>query len=340
MRGAGGARPQSTPHLTYVDQLRAEHILKTRMHLGHQKRKLNPAVSGAIHGFRHNVAVFDVTKTWRSLRTLFFGFAEMAQTRSSFFLLAPNPNLPLKGLIERMRNEYPFKYNSFSSLYMTGYADKKWVDGTFSNWKVTFAFQQAMQRQAKERPEIKKFRRYQRYLKGVEGVDLMAKIVPDFVMVFAGDRGAFHEASNADVPLVGMVDSNMSPTPFLYPVFGNDDSLESIQLVLDLMKRGVEEGRKREHEAFATVLLRKIKAKLDPAAAFPSGYAEDYDTQWMRELSGSAAPGSPLAAEYGWMASKEDGNIDLHIDMPLEHAEARGKARDRASQPLPLPSVQ
>jgi small subunit ribosomal protein S2 len=342
VRGGSGANgSRAAPHLTYVDQLRAEHILKTRMHLGHQKRKLNPAVSGAIHGFRHNVAVFDVNKTWRSLRTLFYGFAEMAQTRSSFFLLAPNPNLPLKALIERLRNEYPFRYNKFSSLYMAGYADRKWVDGLFSNWKVTFAFHEHMKAQAAGKPEIKKYRRYERYLRGVDGVDLMAKIVPDFVLVFAADRGAFHEAANADVPLVGLVDSNMSPAPFLYPVFGNDDSIESVGLVLDVLKRGVEEGRKREHEAFATMLLRKIKARLDPAAASEAdgpGVDGGDDPAFLRELAASVGPGSPWAAEHGWMAGP-DGRLPLPIDTRDEADDLRATARERRSQPLPLPRV-
>ena len=337
--GSGSNASRSAPHLTYVDQLRAEHILKTRMHLGHAKRKLNPAVSGAIHGFRHNVAVFDVTKTWRSLRTLFFGFAEMAQTRSSFFLLAPNPNLPLKALIERMREEYPFRYNKFSSLYMSGYADRKWIDGLFSNWKVTFAFHEHMKQLAKDKPSIKKYKRYERYLAGVDGVDLMAKIVPDFVLVFAADRGAFHEAANADVPLVGLVDSNMNPQPFLYPVYGNDDSLESIELVLELLKRGVEEGRKREHEAFATMLLRKVKQKLDPAAVFAAGYLDRDDPSFVRDLAEAARPGTALGAEYGWMTGP-DGRIAMHIDARAEGEAAAATARERRLQPVPLGRVQ
>ena len=252
-----------------MDRLRAAHILRVRMHLGHQKRRLEPRVSGAIYGFRHNVAIFDVKKTWRSLRTLFYGFAEMAQLRSSFFLLAPNPNLPLRALIERMRTEYPFRHGQFSSLYMTGYADRKWIDGLFSNWKVTFAFAEHMRRLAEGGAESKRFARYRKYLAGVEGADLMTKVIPDFLLVLATDRGAAHEAANLDLPLVGMVDSNTDPTPFLYPVFGNDDSVESLSFMLELLKRGVEEGRKREHEAFAITLLRKVKAQLDPGAAQP-----------------------------------------------------------------------
>lgn len=73
--------------LPFVDTLRSEALLKARMHIGHHRRTLHKGVSGAIYGFRHNIAIFDITKTWKSLRTIFYGFAEMAQHRSSFYLL-------------------------------------------------------------------------------------------------------------------------------------------------------------------------------------------------------------------------------------------------------------
>lgn len=37
--------------------------------------------------------------------------------------------------------------------------------------------------------------------------------------------------------------------------------------MMDLIKRGIEEGRKREHEAFSMMLLQKVKAGLKPASA-------------------------------------------------------------------------
>lgn len=267
IKGSATAGRIQQQDLPFIDTVRAEALLKARMHIGHHRRTLHRGVSGAIYGFRHNVAIFDISKTWKSLRTIFYGFAEMAQHRSSFFLLAPNPKLPLGPLIEKMRNEYPFKHNSFSSLYMTGYSDQKWIKGIFSNWKVTFAYQEALKRRLEKRPSGVAFNRYSRYLKGVEDVDLMAKIVPDFVLVFAPDRHAAHEARNLDLPMVGMVDSNTDPLPFLYPVYGNDDSLESLQFMMDLLKRAIEEGRKREHEAFSMMLLQKVKASLHPQLA-------------------------------------------------------------------------
>jgi small subunit ribosomal protein S2 len=279
--------------MAYVDALTAEKLLATRIHIGHQRRKMDRRVSGYLYGWRHNIAIYDLAKTWRTMRTVFYAFAEMALHRTSFFLLAPNPDLPLRTLIERMRREYPFRYNKFSSLYMVGYTDSKWVDGVFSNWKVTHEYARHIRDLLAEKPSKMKFRRLRRYLKGVEGVDVMGKIIPDFVLVLAPDRGAIHEATNADIPLVGLVDTNTDPRPFLYPVYGNDDSMESLQFMLDLLRQGVVEGRRREHEMFALMMIRKIKAQLAPGAAVAGIDATDangpaYSTDYVRQYAAAS----------------------------------------------------
>jgi len=290
LRNSAGARPRAVD-VPYVDQIRAEHLLKLRFHIGHHKRKLDRNVSGHVYGIRHNIAVYDVAKSWRSLRTVFYAFAEMAHLRSSFFLLAPKSSPRMRKLIERMRREYPFHYNRFSSLYMLGYSDHKWIDGTFSNWKQTYAFYEHVQRVLKTRPSLTRFRRLQKYLRGIDKVDLMGRIVPDFMLVFSGDRGAQHEAANLDLPLFGMVDTDTSPLPFLYPVFGNDDSVESVSFLMDLLARAVEEGRKREHEAFAMVMVAKLKGML---AAEDVGRADDG-----REDAAGGASDAPGGGRWG-----------------------------------------
>jgi len=243
------------PYLSHVDTVRADALLAAKVHLGHQKRRTNIMSTGHLLGFRHNIAIYDINKTWRSMRTLFYAFAEMASSRSSFFLLAPNKHLPLKKRLDELRAEYPFRTDRFSSLYMTGYSDKKWIGGLFSNWKVLGNFA------AKTRTRKSKI---SRYVHGLKGMDVYSQIIPDFVLVLATDRGAIHEIRNAEVPILGLSDTDSDPSPFLYPVFANDDSLDSINFMLDLIQRGVEEGRRREQEAFALLLVRKIKQGLDP----------------------------------------------------------------------------
>lgn len=293
MRNSAGAMPQAID-MPYIDRIRAQHLLQTRMHLGHHKRRMDRGVSGALYGFRHNVAVFDITKSWASLRTVFYGFAEMAAVRSTFYLLAPNPQIRLEPLIERMRREYPFRYDRFTSLHMSGYSDKAWLDGTFSNWKNTVARYEMVQRKLASGTSGARVRKLARCLRGVEGKDVMSRLLPDFVLVFAADRGAFHEARNLDLPLIGMVDSNVNPAPYLYPVFGNDDSVEALEFMMEVFRRGTEEGRKREHEAFATLLVQKIKAKLTPANAHLG-----LEQARNRDLEGEEARDSDMEGEGG-----------------------------------------
>jgi small subunit ribosomal protein S2 len=302
IKGDAGYRARK-PYMSYVDTVRAEQLLAAKVHLGHQARRTNPHVTGHLYGFRHNIAIFDINKTWRSMRTLFYAFAEMAAQRSTFFLLAPNPNLPgLSRLIEKMKKEYPFRHDRFSSLYMNGYSDKKWIDGTFSNWKVTVEYARSVREVLAEKPSLAKYKKLQRYLKGVEDLDVFARIHPDFVLVLATDRGALDEIRNADLPMVGIVDSDTDPRPFLYPVFANNDAMESIQFIMDLIKRGVEEGRKREQEQFALLLIRKIKQYLDPesgtgaALIEPAEDKDDEDLAKMRAVADAASwlPPHPL----------------------------------------------
>jgi len=346
LKNSAGAAPKAAD-VPFVDQIRAEHLLKLRFHLGHHKRRLDKHMGGQLYGFRHNVAIFDIAKTWRSLRTVFYAFAEMAHLRSSFFLLAPNSSLPMQKLIERMRSQYPFKHNKFSSLYMLGYADHKYIDGTFSNWKQTYAFYEHVQRVLKANPNLKKFRRLQKYLRGVESVDLMGRIVPDFILVFATDRGALHEAANLDLPLMGMADSNVSPRPFLYPVFGNDDSVESVTFMMDLLGRAVEEGRKREHEAFAMCMVAKLKEKMQVQVASAADSADVFtgaddeedvaeqraDFAILRERVAAQASlrRQPFAGDGQLPLDTEDAESTIRRGAALGAASSDGSDSDNAS---------
>lgn len=344
LRGSSSSSgAQRKPYMSHVDGVRAEALLRARVHLGHQRRRTNAYATGHLHGFRHNVAIYDVAKTWRSMRTLFHAFAEMAAARSAFFLLAPNPHLPLGALVERMRAEYPFRHDRFASLYMTGYSDVKWIDGVFSNWKVTWEYAAHVKRVLADKPASGKFRKLARHLKGIAGEDVYAKIVPDFVLVLATDRGALAEIRNADVPLVGLCDSDADPRAFLYPVFANDDALESLQFVLDLIARGVEEGRKREQEAFALLLIRKVKQHLDPASGAatalltpPPDYDAGSDDDAAEAVEGGASERDPWLPKLDAVLPRPDwlnaldaatGGVRLDELSPV----ARGAAKRSSS---------
>ena len=329
LRGSSASsRTIARPHLAHVESLRAETLLAARVHLGHQRRRTSRMATGHLQGFRHNIAIYDINKTWRSMRTLFYAFAEMAASRSSFFLLAPNKHLPLQRRLEELRSQYPFRHDRFTSLYMTGYADRKWIDGLFSNWKVLGNFASAQRARAAGGSGGgggggASFRKISRYTAGLQGLDVYSQIIPDFVLVLATDRGALHEISNAEVPLMGLVDTDTDPSPFLYPVFANDDSMDSINFVLDLIQRGVEEGRRREQEAFALLLVRKIKQCLDPHSGTAAALL-------------APPPRAPEGRDAWAQPSPDDGSLRPSW-LDLLHPERLGTRLELPTVGAPLP---
>ena len=56
------------------------------------------------------------------------------------------------------------------------------------------------------------------------------------------DANAIKEAKTLGVPVVGLVDTNVDPTPIDYVIPGNDDAIKGIQLLLDYFTAAVAEG--------------------------------------------------------------------------------------------------
>lgn len=79
--------------------------------------------------------------------------------------------------------------------------------------------------------------------------------LPDLVImphVRDGTRYEMHRAvvdsARAAIPTVGVVDTDTNPNLLTYPIPGNDDTIESIQLYLHLFKQAILLGKKYYNE--------------------------------------------------------------------------------------------
>ena len=59
---------------------------------------------------------------------------------------------------------------------------------------------------------------------------------------------AVTEAAMANVPTIGVVDSDCNPNLIMYPIPGNDDSPSAVQLYCDLFKRAVLQSKEVRKE--------------------------------------------------------------------------------------------
>lgn len=235
-----------------------EYFLKIRLHIGHKQNKLNTKMNPYIFGIRHNISIFDIEKLWKPFRYLFYSLVESTKRRNSFFLVGTNANLPMAKIINNLMKQYPVKVKNFNPFYIVGYVDKKWVGGIFSNWQVTLDFIKYMEKSSKK--NSKRYKRYLRYLSGIKNLNF--KPIPDLVIALNPNDEAIKEAKDLQIPIFGFVDSNTNPDEYLYPFYGNDDALESIEFFCDFLNDAVKEGRLKEQELFFFYIMQKLKNKI------------------------------------------------------------------------------
>lgn len=78
--------------------------------------------------------------------------------------------------------------------------------------------------------------------------------LPDLVVFlntndsFNEQHPAVHEAANMLIPTIGIVDTNTDPNLISYPIPGNDDTLQSIELYCDLFKKTILAAKEKRVE--------------------------------------------------------------------------------------------
>ena len=114
-----------------------------------------------------------------------------------------------------------------------------------------------------------------------------------------------------------------------------------LQFMMDLLKRGIEEGRKREHEAFSMMLLQKVKAGLAPEDAETSELLETpelHDIQ--EELAGiNTAPDELEAWEKQLTASLLEKQRDFADAEVLRRSAQELSPAVYATQPASGPTM-
>lgn len=69
-------------------------------------------------------------------------------------------------------------------------------------------------------------------------------MLPDLLVVLnvKSSMEAVREATIMNIPVVGVVDTDADAGSVLYPVFCNDDSIESLAVVIGVLERAAKDG--------------------------------------------------------------------------------------------------
>lgn len=209
-----------------------EKLLEAGAHFGHSKSRKDPRMEQYIFGAKRGINIIDLEKTQAELnRALEFVKGLIKEDKKILFV---GTKKQAKVMIKAAAVECGMPFVS-----------ERWLGGTFTNFGVIKKRAQYL-RESQEKlatggfdkytklEKLKKTEELEKLEKKMGGLKGMAELPGAiFISDIKTDEIALKEAINANIPVIGIVDTNVNPEKINYPIPANDDAISSIKLILE-----------------------------------------------------------------------------------------------------------
>lgn len=237
--------------------LKLKFLIKARLHLGHNSKILQKNNRTQVLGFRHSVSIFNLFSIWKSFRYFFYALKELSFQRNFCFIFNDNPRFEYE---DKLTSSLNIKNHLNENIYFLNKLNGRWNNGLLTNKKNVYDLLKKIN-SSKSSLKVKHLR-IQKNLESLwlnTDLNFFDVVNPDFIIAFRINKKIEKEAKLMNIPIVSMVDSNIDNSNHLYSLFGNDDSLESLDFFLKTIELGFKEGQIKEKKIFYYYFLKKLK---------------------------------------------------------------------------------
>ncbi len=220
-------------------------LLAAGAHFGHKTERWHPKMAPYIHSNRNGTHIIDLTKTKDNLEQA-LSFIEKTASESKQILF-----------VGTKRQAQETVKTTAIELGMP-YVTERWLGGMLTNWNTIGArvkYLQELENRLASGELANKYSKLevQRYQEEIARLDkiyggiksLNKKPGAIFVVDVINDANAVKEAKKIGIPIVALVDTNADPIGITYPIPSNDDAIKTIKLMLDYIKKAVNNGKSK-----------------------------------------------------------------------------------------------
>jgi len=217
-------------------------MLEAGVHFGHQTRFWNPKMAPFIFGHRNKIHIVNLEKTMAMFQEATKYIRQLSANRGTILMVGTKRQARDIIAAEAQRAGVP-------------YVDQRWLGGTLTNFKtIKTSIKRLQEMEAaiadgsvdkiSKKEALMFHRELDKLQKGIGGIKDMSGI-PDaiFVIDVGYHKGAITEATKLGIPVIGVVDTNHSPSGVSYVIPGNDDSSKAITLYARGVADAILEGR-------------------------------------------------------------------------------------------------
>ena len=219
-----------------------EEMLNAGLHFGHRTSNWHPKMEPYIFTSRRGVHIIDLNSTQYKLK-LALEFLEKLAGEGKVILFVGT-----KGHVKK-----PLK-NTAEELGMP-YVSEKWIGGLLTNFGMVRKSIKKYNDLIQERDtgKLDKYTKkeklhFEKEIAKMEsrfgGISDLKKM-PDalFVWDVKTEKIAVEEARRKNIPVVAVCDTSVNPELVNYPIPANDDATKGVKMVLDLVKKTIQQAQ-------------------------------------------------------------------------------------------------
>ena len=223
-----------------------QQLIETGAHFGHQTHRWNPKMKPYIFGDRNGVHILDLSQTVPLFaRALEFVSATVAGGGKVLFVgTKRQAQEPVRDAAMRANQHF---------------VNHRWLGGMLTNWKTISNSIKRMKSLEEQlhgdtvgltKKEVLQLTRERDKLElSLGGIRDMGGI-PDVMFVIDANKEelAIKEANTLGIPVVAILDSNVSPDGIAFPVPANDDASRAIRLYCEAIAIAATRGRQEQQQ--------------------------------------------------------------------------------------------
>ena len=213
-----------------------EEMAKAGLHFGHHTSRVHPKMIPYIFGIRNEVCIIDLEKAREKFLEALDFFKEIVKENKLLLVVATKP--PINEIVEKFAKSLNFPYLT-----------ERWVGGLFTNfdvvkerWDYLKELEEKMKdpqflesRTKKEKKKIEKeIEKLRKKFGGIRTLERLPDVV--FVVDPNKDKLAVDEAKRKNIKIIGVCDTDCDPSKIDYPIIGNNDSISSVEYILNKIR--------------------------------------------------------------------------------------------------------
>lgn len=225
-----------------MSQALVKQLIEAGVHFGHRASRWNPKMRPYIYGRRNLIHIIDVRETIRGLIRARKYLAQVASHGSPILFVGTKRQAAESVEREAERCGMP-------------YVSDRWLGGTLTNFRTIRSRLTRLEEleHIRSTDELASYskkmqsalnREYRKMFRNLNGIRSMTQLPECMVIIDPKkEKNAVMEARKMGVTTVALIDTDCDPDLIDLPIPGNDDSIRSIELVVQQLANAVLEGK-------------------------------------------------------------------------------------------------